>query len=312
MFRFATLLLIPIAGFCGPYDGRWDITAYDGSKRLAWWLEISGGTNQVSGTFVGAPGGGVDRIPEIRIENGMLHFRFPGKYADRVDPKIKRAGVFKAELAGDRLQGTQQVEGESKVVMWSGVRAPAFPLDDPEMWKEGAPVELFNGRDLSGWSLRSPDRSGWQVVNGALKNSESAADLVSEAKFWNFKLHAEYRIGPKSNSGIGLRGRYEVQILDDFGRAPAMNGNGALYGRIAPAVNATLPPGEWQSADITLIGDILTVVLNGKTIIKRERVDGLTAIANNSDESQPGPFILQGDHGIVEFRKFNVTPLVRR
>ena len=134
---------------------------------------------------------------------------------------------------------------------------------------------------------------------------------MSDRTFWNFEAQVEFRIFEHSNSGIGLRGRYEIQILDDFGRPPNTHGAGALYSRVAPAVNASKPAGEWQTYDIRLVGRDLTLVHNGKKVLDHVHVDGLTAIANNSDEGEPGPFIVQGDHSNVEIRKFTVTPLVR-
>jgi len=102
-----------------------------------------------------------------------------------------------------------------------------------------------------------------------------------------------------------------VQIFGDYGEPPSGHGNGALYSRIAPSVNATRPPSEWQTFDIRLIGRQLTVVLNGKTIHDKVTVEGLTAMATDPDEDKPGPLTLQGDHGPVEFRKITVTPLSR-
>jgi hypothetical protein len=119
-------------------------------------------------------------------------------------------------------------------------------------------------------------------------------------------------VGEHSNSGIGLRARYEVQVLDDFGRPPNTHGNGALYARILPSENASKPAGEWQTYDIRLVGRQVTVVLNGKTIIDKGEVEGLTAIAIDSSEAEPGPIFLQGDHGAVEFRNLMVTPLVKK
>ena len=144
-----------------------------------------------------------------------------------------------------------------------------------------------------------------------MKNTAGANNLVSETKFWNYKLHVEFRLGAKTNGGIGLRGRYEVQVLEDFGRPPNTHSAGALYSRIAPSVNASLPPGQWQTYDITLIGRTVTVVFNGKTVIDKGEIEGLTAMANNADEGEPGPISLQGDHGPVEIRKLTVTPLSR-
>lgn len=144
-----------------------------------------------------------------------------------------------------------------------------------------------------------------------MANVAHANNLVSDRSFWNFKLHVEYRVGKDSNSGIGLRGRYEVQILEDYGRPPDRHSNGALYSRIVPAVNASKPAGEWQAYDIRLVGRMVTVVLNDQKVIDKQEIEGLTAIAGNADEGEPGPIILQGDHGPVEFRNIVLTPLVR-
>ena len=150
----------------------------------------------------------------------------------------------------------------------------------------------------------------WSVVDGVLRNAPPTTDIVSDQKFWNFDAHVEFRIVEHSNSGIGLRGRYEIQILEDYGQPPNTHSSGALYSRVAPSVNASKPPGEWQTYDIHLIGRTVTVQFNGNTVLDKVNVDGLTAIAINSDEGEPGPFIVQGDHSYVEIRKFTVTPLV--
>jgi hypothetical protein len=149
----------------------------------------------------------------------------------------------------------------------------------------------------------------WTVENGILKNAPGTTDIMSQQKFKDFKLHAEYRYEAGSNSGIGLRGRYEIQIHDDYGKPAYNKGHGSLYSRIAPTSNPSKPAGQWQAADITLVGNRLTVALNGTTIIDNQEVEGLTAIAIDPDEADPGPFVIQGDHGAVEFRKFTVTPL---
>ena len=196
---------------------------------------------------------------------------------------------------------------------FSGKRAPVIKDKDDGTWKPGKPVELFNGRNLSGWVSRIPGREiEWDVKDGILVNRERAADIMSEARFWNFKLHAEYRVGKGSNSGIGLRGRYEVQIFEDHGKPASGHGNGAIYSRIPPSVNASKPAGEWQTFDITLIGREATVVLNGQTVVDHREIEGLTAMGHDPDEDQPGPLSLQGDHGVVEFRKITVTPLAKR
>ena len=152
---------------------------------------------------------------------------------------------------------------------------------------------------------------GWTVKDGIMGNTPAANNLVSEKKFWNFDLHAEFRVSAETNSGIGLRGRYEVQILDDYGKPPNTHGNGALYSRILPSENASRPSGEWQTLDVRLVGRQVSITLNGKKIIEKKEIDGLTAMANNPDEGEPGPITLQGDHRAVEFRSLVVTPLLK-
>jgi len=142
-----------------------------------------------------------------------------------------------------------------------------------------------------------------------MKNNDGAGDITSTGKFWNFDLRVEFRVAQKSNGGIGLRGRYEVQIYGDHGEPPTLHGNGALYSLIVPAVNATRPPGEWQVFEIRLVGRQVSVVLNGKTLIDKREIEGFTAMVTDPNEDQPGPLTLQGDHGPVEFRKITVWPL---
>jgi hypothetical protein len=281
-----------------------------GPKNRAWWLEITAaGTPQIAGKFVGAPGGQLDDIPDIKIENDQLVFKFNRAYKQ---PNTNVDGIYKATLAGGKLVGTFNVQDDPATLQWTGVRAPKLTGDDPAKYREGKPVELFNGKDLSGWNLAQPDKKdSWTIQDGVMNNVPGGSDLISQQKFWNFKLHAEYRLGKQSNSGIGLRGRYEVQIFDDHGAPPSAHGNGAIYSRIVPSTNASKPAGEWQSDDVTLIGNVVTVVLNGTTIIDRKAIEGLTAIATDPNESDPGPIIIQGDHGSVEFRKITVTPLLK-
>ena len=127
--------------------------------------------------------------------------------------------------------------------------------------------------------------------------------------FSDFKLEVEYNVAPHSNSGIYLRGRYEIQVLDDFGRLPDPHGNGAIYGFLTPRVNASRPAGEWQRVEATFIANRVTVTLNGVRILEDEEVPGITRGALDGREEEPGPIMLQGDHGPVQYRKVVVTPL---
>ncbi len=301
-----TLLFLTMSLVCAAADadfnGRWDITVPNEPRARVWWLEVSGaGTPKMAGRFVGALGGGIDPITEISTKNGELTF-------------VLKKGTYHAKMAGGKLQGTFEMEGDaSRNLSWTAVRAAEIADKDDGSWKAGKPVEVFNGKDLSGWHTRLKGRDiGWQVTGGLLNNGKAGVpDLVSDATFWNFTLHVEFRIGKGSNSGVGLRGRYEIQILDDDGKPLDVHSNGALYSRIVPSREASRPPGEWQSFDIRLIGRDLTVVLNDQKIIDKQVVEGLTAIAHDPNEGKPGPIILQGDHGPVEFRKITLTPFTK-
>jgi len=169
---------------------------------------------------------------------------------------------------------------------------------------------LFNGKDLTGWKLRHEGgKNGWKAEDGMLVNTPPSTDLVTEEKFKDFQLHAEYRIPARSNSGIYLRGRYEIQIDDAYGKAPESHQNGAIYGRITPSENASKPAGEWQTVDVTLVGKHVTVVLNGRKTIDHVEIPGPTGGALDDKVDEPGPLMLQGDHGVVSFRNIYIRPL---
>jgi hypothetical protein len=295
------LMMAPAWAGDEQFNGRWDIKVPNESRNRAWWLEVegAGGGGPLKGRFVGFPGGNTDNIPEMSIHDGELTFS-----ADR----NKQHLVYRARLKGDKLEGT--FESGNEKLQWIGSRAPILPDKDDGSWKPGKPVKLFDGKSVAGWKPLVPGKPlGWAVKDGILGNQPAANNLVSEKKFWNFDLHAEFRVSADSNSGIGLRGRYEVQILDDFGKPPNTHGNGALYSRILPSENASRRPGEWQTLDVRLVGRQVTITLNDKKIIDHGEIEGLTAIASDADEALPGPIVLQGDHRAVEFRSVVVTPL---
>jgi hypothetical protein len=296
------------------FNGRWNLTPSKDARGRAWWLEVEGaGTPNPKGRFVGAPGGQMDEIPEIELKGDQLVWIFERIYRRNTEDRQKAKGIYRARLLDGRMMGSFEVEGRPSTRMdFSGVRAPVLKEIDDGKWKRGTPVELFNGKDMTGWECRVANRGmEWSVENRVMKNGKGAADITSLQKFWNFDLHIEFRLVQHSNSGVGLRGRYEVQIFGDYGEAPSTHTNGALYSRIVPSVNASKPPMEWQVFDIRLIGRQVTVKLNGTTIIDRQEIEGLTAMATDPHEDQPGPLTLQGDHGPVEFRKITVTPLTR-
>ena len=324
---FSILLLAAWSalGADGDYNGRWDITVggklqgkalweeYDqigaDQRGLVWWLEVEGaGTPAPKGRFVTAYRGDVNVIQQIAVRDGELVFGFV---------REKKNLTYKARLVNGKLEGTFQIAGQTRPpIQWTGVRAPVIADKDDGTWVEGERYNLFNGKDLSGWrpAMSEVVPTGWEVRDGllVLTGSGSENNLVSEEKFWNFELHVEFKPGPKSNSGIGLRARYEVQILEDLGRPTSSHGNGALYGFIVPSENASKPAEEWQAFDIRLVGRQVTVVLNGKTIIDKQEVPGLTAMSVDANEAEPGPLLLQSAKGPVAFRNIILTSLVKK
>ncbi|PYU87191.1 MAG: DUF1080 domain-containing protein, partial [Acidobacteria bacterium] len=217
--------------------------------------------------------------------------------------------VFEGGLDASKRQLRGTTTGEDgRTLGWLGVAAPALPKPAHPKW--GGPVTLFGGKDMTGWKLKNAKLpNGWKVANGLLENKMPSSDIVTEQKFKDFKLHLEFNVAPKSNSGVYLRGRYEVQIQDDFGKPPESHLIGGLYGFIDPTENAARRAGEWQTYDITLLGRYVTVVLNGKTVINDKEIPGITGGALESREGEPGPLMLQGDHGDVSFRNVVLTPV---
>jgi hypothetical protein len=285
--------------------GRWDITAtgsQSGRPRICW-LELRRDDGVLKGRF-NAGGGAVFDLPQVTIVGGELKFQYP---AGQQPKEIQQ--VWQATMKHGRLVGTAHVRGET--LPWSGVRAPVWPAAPPRR-KPGKPVDLFNGRDVSGWLCQDPRRPmGWFVKDGILMNEgKGANNIYTQQKFNDFKLEVEFNVDPQSNSGVYLRGRYEIQIWDAPGRPLDVHSQGALYGFIVPAVNANKPAGEWQTYDITLIANHVTVIENGTKIIDNGEVPGITGGALDANEKGPGPILLQGDHGRVQFRKVRLTPLI--
>lgn len=289
-------------GFADPLLGRWDLTVQGTDGPYPSWVEIMlRKETELQGRIVGRFGS-MRYFSQVEYRDGQLTLRAPVQYEEN-----KSDLIFTGKLVGDKLEGTTQT-ADGQTVNWTGTRAPALKRDGA-MAKWGRPVELFNGKDLTGWKLRSNAHGNcWEVANGTLKNNVPCVDIISEQKFTDFKLHAEFATADGSNSGVYLRGRYEVQILDDFGKATDSLRMGGVYGFIRPAMNATKRPGEWQTYDITLIGRRATVVLNGQTLIDNEVVPGITGGALDSDEAAPGPIMMQGDHSKIVFRKITIIP----
>jgi len=174
-------------------------------------------------------------------------------------------------------------------------------------------IALFNGRDLSGWHLRQPGGpNGWKVVDGVYINTKPSTDLQTDRDFEDFELHVEFKVNAgDGNSGVYLRDKYEIQILDSFGHPASDHDSGALYRRAAPSVNAAAPAGDWQTFDLTFIGRKLTLSYNGRSVLSVTDVGPTGTGAAGERKDSPGPLRLQGDHDSVSFRNIRIRPIPR-
>jgi hypothetical protein len=174
---------------------------------------------------------------------------------------------------------------------------------------------LQNGKDFTGWHVRKEGaHNAWKVEDGAfhnaLKKGEHGVDLVTDQKFWNFTVKYDFMVPDESNSGFYLRGRHEIQVLGDHAKGqPAKNGNGSIYNFKAPDVFASKPGDVWQSAEATIIGHKITVILNGQKIHDNVECDKATGSEIDKNVNEPGPLFLQGDHGEVRFRNIRIKEL---
>ena len=281
--------------------GRWDLTVGTGGDAYPSWLEVTRKEGKLGGRFVGRVGS-ARPVKRIDFSGNKLTFSLPPQYENMKTDLVFEGGL---DASKRQLRGTTTGE-DGRTLGWLGVPAPALPKPAHPKW--GAPITLFGGKDMTGWKLKNAKLpNGWKVANGLLENKMPSSDIVTEQKFKDFKLHLEFNVAPKSNSGVYLRGRYEVQIQDDFGKPPESHLIGGLYGFIDPTENAARRAGEWQTYDITLLGRYVTVVLNGKTVINDKEIPGITGGALESREGEPGPLMLQGDHGDVSFRNVVLT-----
>lgn len=279
-------------------EGRWDITINMAGKEIPSWLEVRhSGTHHLVGEYVGG-GGSARPVSKIIFNDSKMSFTIPPQW-EKEDNDLS----FEATLQGDNLAGTM-IAANGKSYNWSAVRAPSLHRKSSPIW--GKPIRLFNGVDLKGWHTIGQNQ--WKVEGGILRSPNSGSNLISDKTFTDFKLHVEFRYPKEGNSGVYLRGRYEVQIEDDNGTEPIKNEFGAVYGFISPTEMVAKGAGEWQSYDITLVGRLVTVVANGKTIICNQEIPGITGGALNSKEGEPGPIYFQGDHGPIDFRNIIITP----
>jgi Domain of Unknown Function (DUF1080) len=283
------------------YAGRWDLTLKAPDREYPSWLEFKNEGGKLQATMVGRSGN-ARPLPRCEQADGSLTFVSPKEEEERKDDMI-----FKGKLVGDQLQGTT-TGPDGTAWTWTGERAPSLKRSQPPKW--GTPVVLFNGKNLAGWHMSNPNSVAvWKAAKSTLTSPSRGPELISDAKFQDFQLHIEFNYEPNSNSGVYLRGRYEVQVESNSAQEPPSHHTGGVYGFIAPFPELPRRPGEWQTFDITLVGRMITVVQNGQKVIDNQEIPGITGGALDSHEALPGPIYLQGsEDGHVSFRNIKLTP----
>ncbi|HPP00850.1 MAG TPA: DUF1080 domain-containing protein [bacterium] len=310
-----------------PFVGRWALTIPGGG---AGWLGVTQERGYMDASILWG-GGSVVPVSSVFVWEDSLFINrtYPVQRRDE-QGKVIATHMFTdtiiAKVSGDTMdltlyspnrnsQGVRQSE-------FTGKRIPDLPpKPDLSQLKFGEPIQLFNGKNLDGWVLTDPNQvNGWSVINGVLVNRPTQipgydhipyGNLRTEKEFEDFNLKIDVNVPPGENSGIYLRGIYEVQVMDSYQKPLDSHNMGAIYSRITPSVNAEKPAGEWQTFDITLVNRHVTVVLNGVTIIDNQPLLGCTGGALWSDQFRPGPIYLQGDHGPVMYRNIVLTPIVK-
>lgn len=325
------LVALTINGFSqekdNPFLGRWGLfLPGDG----AGWLEVRHEEGYLDADILWY-GGSVVPVSSVVMDNEMLIITRSMEIVRKRDAQgnPEKTQIYttwiECIMVNDEMVGkvlAPERDGQLTTSYFKGKRIAPLPIaPDLSSLKFGEHITLFNGKDLSGWSLTNPNqKTGFSVNDGVMVNNPvqpvgaprvSYGNFRTDQEFEDFNLKIEVNVPKGSNSGIYLRGIYEVQVLDSYQQPLDPHNMGAVYSRITPTVNAEKPAGEWQSFDITLCDRHVTVILNGTKIIDNQPLYGVTGGALTADEFIPGPIYLQGDHGKVSFRNIVLKPILK-
>jgi hypothetical protein len=277
--------------------GNWDVTIEIGDRTLKRELQLEQAGGEIAGHYSG------DDLDELKLEKiALRHHNLTYAIEFATDGGQRFTADYDVTLSGDRLAGLLSVRDTE---FEGSVKASRR-----RQW--GEPIELFNGRDLSNWEYQqNSSENQWHAVDKVMVNQKAGWNILTKQKFKDYKLRVDVKVPSHGNSGIYVNGRYEVQVEDGYGKEASEGSIGAIYGRAVPTSNPSRPAGEWQTFEITFVDYWATVTLNGTTIVDNVLIEGITGGALDSNESEPGPIMLQGDHGPIEYRNVVLTPLVR-
>lgn len=312
----AALILLAVPGSAQtdvePFLGKWNMTGTGEHTAVVYWLEVTESNGALKGRFLNRSSSPYD-LRSIKVENGELVFSNESKEG-APPPPVWRAKVVDGKLVGTTTIARRDSAEAPQVINWVGVRPPAWPdVDANARHSYGPPVVLFDGETMDAWAVQHKQNPvNWSVADGVMGSAEKQGNnLVSKELFKDFKIEAEYAIAQGSNGGIYVRGRYELQLLDDAAQPLTPQSHMSIYGRTPPSVNASRKAGEWQQMQAIVIGNRVTVVLNGQKVHDNAVIEGITGGALDANETEAGPIMLQGDHGKLMFRRVVVTPIVK-
>jgi hypothetical protein len=284
----------PDDGIQGLYLGK----EADAAKTEAKVIGQGGGAYKVILTPVGGTGPGYELTG--KLEGGKV--------------ALTGTGGVSGTIADKKLAATV---GDKKFELaYTTVKPPALGEKPPAGAIILLPLEEGKKPSLDAW-----DPPSWTVLDdGSMQVSKG--DIRTKQEFGDFRLHLEFRLPyepagrgqGRGNSGVYIQDRYEIQVLDSFGLPPKENECAAVYTQVAPKVNACLPPGAWQTYDITFraprfdaegkkIKDaVVTIVQNGVTVHDQTVIKGPTGSAKNKPEAKKGPIRLQDHQHKVQYR----------
>ena len=237
-----------------------------------------------------------------------------------------RTRVISGKVSGCKAScKIEEVDGNGKVLKSESFMAmrnpPIGPAPDLSKAVYGKAIDIL-APGMDGLAIMDQKAiNGWSIKDGILSNRlQRKADgkpkghhaniRTKRADFFDFTLSYDVRVLPKCNSGMYLRGIYEIQVLDSYGKPVDCHNMAAFYGRITPSVAAEKPANEWQKVEVTLWKRHVTVVLNGVKIIDNQPVEGITGGAMTPNEFIPGPLYIQGDHSDADFRNIVLKPIL--
>ena len=258
--------------------------------------------------------GSPEEVKDLKVCGNRFSFSHP--YGQR----------FEGQVLGDRMIA-RLAPYDQKTGAVTGAWLPFYGWRNPEICdrvktedaKLGEPIDLLKD-GLAGWETMDPKaKFGWKFKDGVLSNqlglrpdgrwAGGGANLCTKrADFFDFNLEYDVRVPKASNSGVYLRGRFECQVVDSYGKETDRHNMAAYYGRVTPSVSAEKKPGEWQHVSVTVYKGHISVTLNGVKIIDNAKLVGVTGGAIDADLNKAGPIYLQGDHSDADFRNMILRP----